>query len=127
MDRVINRIASASEWSAHHATFYQDGRTLRFSLTELDALSRRVAHRLQQLGIGPGDRIGILARNRLEWVLLDLAAIKLRVVTAGFEHGGFKPDPELISRYGLARGFPAHAAAPDGVVGLRTPVTHPPP
>jgi long-chain acyl-CoA synthetase len=127
MDRVINWIASSSEWSAHHATFYQDGRTLRFSLTELDALSRRVARRLQQLGIGPGDRIGILARNRLEWVLLDLAAIKLQVVTAGFEHGGFKPDPELIERYGLARVFTDHATELDGFVDIRTVMTELPP
>lgn len=120
MDRVIDRIASSSVWSAHHATFYQDGRTLRLSLTELDELSRRVARRLREHAIAAGDRIGILARNRLEWVLLDLAAIKLRAVTAGFEHGGFKPDPELLQRYGLKRVFTDHATELDGFVDIRT-------
>jgi long-subunit acyl-CoA synthetase (AMP-forming) len=119
MDRVITRIASNAEWSAHRATFYQDGRVIRLTLSELDALARRTARWLLALGVSPGDRIGILARNRLEWVLLDLAAIKLRVVTAGFEHGAFKPDRALIERYGLARVFTDHPTELDGFVDIR--------
>lgn len=119
MDRVIARIASNTEWSAHHATFYQDGRVVRLTLSELDALARRTARWLLALGVSPGDRIGILARNRLEWVLLDLAAIKLRVVTAGFEHGAFQPDRALIERYGLARVFTDHPTELAGFVDIR--------
>ena len=47
-------------------------------------------------------RIGILASNRLEWVLLDLAALRLGAVTAGFEPGKFDPDPALLDRYSLS-------------------------
>lgn len=126
MDRVISRIASNAEWPAHHATFYQDGRVIRLGLSELDTLCRRVARRLLALGVGPGDRIGILARNRLEWVLLDLAAIKLRVITAGFEHGGFLPDAELLQRYGLKLVFTDHPTDLEGFVDIRTLTTDAP-
>lgn len=123
MDRLISRIASTSVWSPHTATFYQDGRVVRLSLSELDALARRAARLLRGLGVAPGDRIGILARNRLEWVLLDLAAIKLRVVTAGFEHGAFKPDAELLRQYGLKKIFTDHATDLEGFVDIRRVTT----
>ncbi|XYI03760.1 AMP-binding protein [Sorangium sp. So ce1128] len=119
MDRVINRIASTSTWTPHQATFYQEGQVVRLSLSELDALARRVARWLRGLGVAPGDRIGILARNRLEWALLDLAAIKLRVVTAGFEHGAFKLDAECRDRYGLKLVFTDGAIEADGFVDIR--------
>lgn len=120
MDRVISRIASVAEWPAHHATFYQEGRVIRLTLSELDVLARRTAAWLLALGVAPGDRIGILARNRLEWVLLDLAAIKLRVVTAGFEHSGFRPVIELARRYGLNKIFTDHPTELEGFVDVRT-------
>ncbi|WP_437874742.1 AMP-binding protein [Sorangium sp. So ce513] len=119
MDRVIQRIASTSTWSPHHATFYQDGRVIRLGLTELDAMARRAARWLRGLGAAPGDRIGICARNRLEWVLLDLAALKLRVVTAGFEHGAFQLDEECLRRYGLKRIFTDGVTDADGFVDIR--------
>jgi long-chain acyl-CoA synthetase len=120
MDRVIARIASAAGSTNHHATFYQDGRVIRLTLSELDLLARRTAHWLHQLGVAPGERIGILSRNRLEWVLLDLAAIKLRVVTAGFESGGFKPDLDLLARYGLKMVFTDQAVDLAGFVDIKT-------
>ena len=52
-------------------------------------------------------------RTASEWVLLDLAALRLGAVTAGFEPGKFDPDPALLDRYSLAVLFtdrPAQAA-----------------
>src|SRR6266571_2079138 len=66
---------------------------------------------LRATGIGRGDRIGILAANCLEWVLLDLAALRLGAVTAGFEPGKFDPEPALLSRYRLAALFTDRAPA----------------
>ncbi|MEV7727402.1 AMP-binding protein [Streptomyces sp. NPDC087917] len=71
-------------------------------LSELYARAGRLAHHLRTAhGLRPGDRIGILAANSLEWVLLDLAALRLGVRTAGLEPGKFTPSAELMEAYGL--------------------------
>jgi len=46
----------------------------RRSYSELDALARGVAARLQAAGIGHGDRIAILLDTRADWTVIDLAA-----------------------------------------------------
>ncbi|WTW99375.1 AMP-binding protein [Streptomycetaceae bacterium NBC_01309] len=75
--------------------------TQSIPLHELYERSGRVAHWLLEQGVRPGDRIGILAANSLEWVLLDLAALRLKVQTAGLEPGKFTPGVELMRRYGI--------------------------
>jgi len=42
---------------------------------ELHADARRVAAGLRSLGIEPGDRIGLIAENRYEWILCDQAIV----------------------------------------------------
>jgi long-chain acyl-CoA synthetase len=101
MESVINRVVSGRPSADHSIVFYQAGEQRRLPLPALSRLALRVAANLQRLGIGQGDRIGIIAKNRLEWVLLDLAALRIKAVTAGFEAGKFAADPELIERYGL--------------------------
>lgn len=74
-----------------------------WDLTEVWDMSGRVAAHLLGLGVRPGDRIGVLAANSLEWVLLDLAALRIKAVTAGFDPGKFDATgAELVTRYGLA-------------------------
>lgn len=85
-------------------------------LAELHDQAMRLAAGLHAAGIGQGDRIGILAGNCLEWVLLDLAALRLGAVTAGFEPGKFDPGEALAARYRLKMLFTdrpviAHTAA----------------
>ncbi|MFD3874161.1 AMP-binding protein [Streptomyces sp. NPDC058623] len=88
--------------------------TRTIELRELYERSGRLAHHLRDAhGIGPGDRIGILAANSLEWVLLDLAALRLGAQTAGLEPGKFTPSAELMDRYGLRLLF-TDRAAPTG-------------
>lgn len=101
MESIINRVVGGSPSPHNTITFYRGGGQVRLSLYELDRLARRVAVHLKRLGVSQGDRIGIVSRNRLEWVLLDLAALKLKAVTAGFEVSKFGPPSELIARYCL--------------------------
>jgi long-chain acyl-CoA synthetase len=101
MDSVIGSIVAAPPPAGYHASFVRLGATESYDLRELYELAGRLALRLLDLGVRPGERIGILAANSLEWVLLDIAALRLKVVTAGFEPGKFEPGPELLERYGL--------------------------
>jgi long-subunit acyl-CoA synthetase (AMP-forming) len=87
------------------------------TLAELWDDAGRLARALRGLGLGPGDRIGILGPNGPEWVLLDLAALRLGAVTAGLEPGKFEPGPELLARYRLAVLFAA--GGPAGGPGVR--------
>src|SRR5947207_956666 len=98
---IINRIVATAPAPGHRITFARLDGTESLDLTELYEAAGRVASRLHGLGVRPGDRIGILAANCLEWVLLDLAALRLKAVTAGLEPGKFEPTPELIARYEL--------------------------
>jgi acyl-CoA synthetase (AMP-forming)/AMP-acid ligase II len=53
------------------------------SYAALDASSRRLAAGLLTLDIGPGDRIGILALNQVEWIQLFFAATRIGVTVVG--------------------------------------------
>ncbi|UED86249.1 AMP-binding protein [Streptomyces profundus] len=92
----------------------QGTRTLE--LADLYRRSGRVARWLRERGIGPGDRIGILAANGPAWVLLDLAALRLKAETAGLEPGKFTPDARLLDRYGLKLLFTDRPVAAPSVV-----------
>jgi long-subunit acyl-CoA synthetase (AMP-forming) len=98
---VINRIVAVAPGAGHRITFQRlDGATT-MTLAQLHATAEQLARGLAGLGIGAGDRIGVLASNSPEWVLLDLAALRLKAVTAGFEPGKFDPDEALLDRYRL--------------------------
>jgi long-chain acyl-CoA synthetase len=99
---IINQIVAAAPREGHRIAFLRLDSTRTMTLTELHTKAGQLAGALRDLGIGPGDRIGILAANSPEWVLLDLAALRLKAVTAGFEPGKFDPDAALLDRYRLS-------------------------
>lgn len=99
---VVNAVAATGGKSGDHRIAYlRKGRLESLTLAQLDALAARLAHDLRRAGFGRGDRVGVLARNGIEWVLLDLAAIKAGLVTAGFEFGKFKEPGGLVGKYRL--------------------------
>lgn len=98
---ILSSIVAGPPPSGHRITFRRLSGTVTMTLTELHEAAGRLAAALHAGGIRPGDRIGILAANCPEWVLLDLAALRLGAVTAGFEPGKFDPTP-LPARYDLA-------------------------
>ena len=101
IDQVINRILARPPAAGHRISFARLTGGSSMDLVELYEAAGRLAVRLAGLGLGPGDRIGVLAANGPEWVLLDLAALRLKAVTAGFEPGKFEPGDDLVARYGL--------------------------
>ncbi|WP_370111791.1 acyl-CoA synthetase [Streptacidiphilus sp. MAP12-33] len=52
----------------------------RRTFAELDERANRLAHHLQEAGLGPGDRVGVYALNCAEWVESLLAICKVRAV-----------------------------------------------
>jgi long-chain acyl-CoA synthetase len=101
-ENILNAITAGPPPPDRQITFLRLDGTRSLSLADLHAGAERLARGLHAAGLGPGDRLGILAANGLEWVLLDLAALRLQAVTAGFEPGKFTPGPDLLARYSLA-------------------------
>jgi long-chain acyl-CoA synthetase len=101
-DSIVDRIASTAPKAGHQLRIARLGSSQSLDLAEVYAAAGRVAAGLRRLGVKPGDRIGILAANRLEFVLLDLAVLRCLGVTAAFEPGKFTADPGLLDRYGLS-------------------------
>jgi long-chain acyl-CoA synthetase len=101
---VINAIVASRPSAEHRITFWRLDGSTSMTLTELHADAEKLARALYAEGIRPGDRIGIIAANCPEWVLLDLAALRLKAVTAGFEPGKFEPG-QVLDRYELSALF----------------------
>ncbi len=118
---LINRLASTkSTDETHTLSCWQGGWHASHTLADLDRMALRLARHLRNMGLRRGDRLGICAKNRLEWILLDLAALKAGVQTACFEPGRYSKDRDLVQRYGLNLLYtdePLHGA---GVIDIRT-------
>lgn len=112
---LINEMIAAGPTSGHRLRIARLRGDESLELTEVHAKADRLAGALHAEGIRPGDRIGILADNSLQWVLLDLAALRLKAVTCGFEPSKFDATAKLIQQYGLTMLF---TDAPD-VNGLQ--------
>ncbi|MEI9927007.1 MAG: class I adenylate-forming enzyme family protein [Sphingomonas sp.] len=70
--RVFAEKAAASP---NHPAILHDGETISYS--ELDQRIDAAARALLALGIGRGDRIGVLLGNQPEWVIMALAASRI--------------------------------------------------
>lgn len=98
---VINELRfGRSNDTKHKIYFLKDNEVRSMTLAEFDGKANAVASRLEDLGVGKGDRIGIRSTNCIEWALLDLAVLKLGGVVAGIDVGRFDIGA-TIDRYGL--------------------------
>lgn len=69
------------------AALYPDNEALvschqgvRLSYRDLDRQSHQLASALLRIGLAKGDRVGIWAHNRVEWLLLQLATAKVGII-----------------------------------------------
>jgi long-subunit acyl-CoA synthetase (AMP-forming) len=99
---VIGQIVAAPPTGGHRLTFRRLAGATTMALAELYESADALARGLRGIGIRPGMRIGIVAANSPQWALLDLAALRLKAVTCGFEAGKFDATPALRDRYELA-------------------------
>lgn len=125
-ESVINRIVAGPPAAGHTLTVATLAGVATVPLTEVYARAERLAVALAATGIRRGDRIGILAANRIEWVLLDLAALRLGAVTAGFEPAKFAADRDLVKRYSLTAMFTEPLAEVADLIAGTDPAATPP-
>ena len=79
------------------AALYWRGRWLNYA--ELDLRARRLAARLQQIGLGKGERVSILALNHVAHIDLILAAPKLGFIYAPFNYRLSPPEQAQLAQY----------------------------
>jgi len=112
---AINTVALTECQDDVHRIRFRVGDEIRsLTLAELDRGAARVACHLHAAGVRPRDRVGIMSRNRIEWVLLDLAVLKLGAVVAGVEPGRYEPE-QVIADFGLTLLFAEDESERDGV------------
>jgi fatty-acyl-CoA synthase len=77
---VASLFAGQARIHPHRPALEQGGR--RFTYAQLDERTRRLARVLSDRGVGPGERVAILAENRLEFLEVFLAAARLGAIVA---------------------------------------------
>ncbi|HKQ13188.1 MAG TPA: AMP-binding protein [Steroidobacteraceae bacterium] len=70
---------AATRWGEREALIVRH-QNIRWTYRELDAAADRLAAGFIQLGLAPGDRIGIWAPNRYEWVVTQFASAKAGLI-----------------------------------------------
>ena len=70
--------------------------TVRLTYAGLDARANRFAHHLTGLGLAPGSHVGILARNRAEWVEAMVGCYKARCVPVNLNYRYVAPELRYV-------------------------------
>jgi long-chain acyl-CoA synthetase len=84
------------------ATEIVGGGTVQWTLAQLAALAARWQAAFEQIGLTTGDRIAISARNSMQWLAIDQAALGLGLATVAL-------DPQASTR--IAAAAIAHGGA----------------
>jgi fatty-acyl-CoA synthase len=71
----------------------------------LDARANRLAHHLAKAGVGPGDHVGILSHNRVEWVETLVACFKLRAAAINLNYRYVTDELRYVWRDAGLRGL----------------------
>jgi long-chain acyl-CoA synthetase len=91
--------ASAREHADQTAMRYEvDGEWQTVTYRELDDKIRAVGSALLELGIRPGDKIGIFSPNRPEWTIADFAALSVGAVSVAIYATHTASDAEYLAR-----------------------------
>ncbi|MEM9490806.1 MAG: AMP-binding protein, partial [Myxococcota bacterium] len=98
LNQVIPRLSRAQGMLETYAGRSKDSRP--FSAVYSDVLDA-IAF-LDDLGLNRGDRVGILAKNCYEWILLDLACLARAFVVVPFDPNIEMTTEELFEHYQLA-------------------------
>lgn len=59
----------------------RDGAWVKFSIQEYVEKTNDISYGMLKLGIGPGDKVGIVSGNRPEWNMLDFATMQIGAIS----------------------------------------------
>jgi long-chain acyl-CoA synthetase len=115
---VVNHVLAHPPPAGHTVTFFRLDGVETLDLREVHERAGRLAGALRGMGVARGDRVGVLAANSPEWVLLDLAALRLGAITVGFDTGKFESAGTLVADYDLRLLFTDRDAGAPGAVPI---------
>jgi len=102
LDLVTALRRAAARWADRAAlVFDATGESLTF--TALAARVERVAAALAGTGVGPGDRVGIMLPNRVEWPLAWLSLVRLGAVMVPINTGYRTADAGFVLQHAGVR------------------------
>ena len=78
---------------------------------ELGRLTDELAAGLLSLGLGAGERVGLLCRSRLEWVLADLGILKAGCVTVPVHANAVAEEAQYVLGHSRAKALFVETAA----------------
>jgi long-subunit acyl-CoA synthetase (AMP-forming) len=97
---VVNALMRSLPHATRTLWVLQGGRREELPLRRLWEPVRRLAMRLATQGVQHGDSVGVLAKNSLEWIVLDLACIYLGARIAPVDASAGDPR-ELVETFDL--------------------------
>ena len=59
----------------------RDGVWLKFGIQEYVEITNNISYGLMELGIAPGDKVGIVSSNRPEWNMIDFATMQIGAIS----------------------------------------------
>ncbi len=59
----------------------RDGEWKKFSINEYVEMTNIISYGLLKLGIGPGDKVGLVSGNRPEWNMIDFAVMQIGAIS----------------------------------------------
>ncbi|MDD4968529.1 MAG: long-chain fatty acid--CoA ligase [Paludibacter sp.] len=59
----------------------RDGAWLKFSIQEYVELTNLISYGMLELGISPGDKVGLISSNRPEWNMIDFAIMQIGAIS----------------------------------------------
>lgn len=83
--RLVTTVVSRLGCATHMLTCIRQGRKTSLPWSELEIPVASVRAMLTERGLRPGDRVGVLAENQYEFIVLDLACLAAGFILAPFD------------------------------------------
>jgi acyl-CoA synthetase (AMP-forming)/AMP-acid ligase II len=115
---VAEIVAAHARTSPQRVAVRDSRRTLTFA--EWDQRANRIANALLALGLAKGDRVALLAYNRIEWMEIYVALARAGLIAVPLNFRLVSPEIEYVVNDCSARALIVEDALVDRVEPIRT-------